>query len=473
VKRRASDGAFFLFGSGASSKGLRPFVDVLQLPEPLLQTSELRQPQRLWRCAAGPLASDEPLEDSSKEVGGVLPQEHQRHAVYERPARLLGGEDDQPIMLLFWCESQVEPANLFVKSLENPDSEEIQLTNFSHPQPALLGVKKELVKYKRKDGVELNATLYLPPGYDSERHGRLPCLMWAYPREFKSADAAGQISSSPYSFVRGHWSRPIFWLLRGYAVFDNFAMPVVGEGNQEPNDTFIEQLRMSAEAAVDTVVNELKVVDPDRICVGGHSYGAFMTAHLLAHTDLFRAGICRSGAYNRTLTPFGFQNEERTYWESPDTYSKLSPFLYARLLADKGAPMLLIHGQDDPNVGTYPMQSERFFQALKGHGATAKLVLLPKEQHAYSARESILHVLYEQDAWLQRFNAPRTPEERESALTKAAEAAAKEKGSSSTPDGNGPKSTSTVTPTKISTSEGNGSNFTSNAVLLKTADSKL
>jgi len=250
-------------------------------------------------------------------------------------------------------------------------------------------------------------------------------------------------------------------------------MPVVGEGNQEPNDTFIEQLRMSAEAAVDTVVNELKVVDPDRICVGGHSYGAFMTAHLLAHTDLFRAGICRSGAYNRTLTPFGFQNEECTYWESPDTYSKLSPFLYARLLADKGAPMLLIHGQDDPNVWTYPMQSERFFQALKGHGATAKLVLLPKEQHAYSARESILHVLYEQDAWLQRFNAPRTPEERESALTKAAEAAAKEKGSSSTPDGNGPKSTSTVTPTKTSTSEGNGSNFTSNAVLLKTSDSKL
>jgi dipeptidyl aminopeptidase/acylaminoacyl peptidase len=409
--KRSADGAFFLLGSGASSRGSRPFVDKLQLPASAPDVFTPK-PERVWRCVAGPSEPCAPEEDPSKEVGGILVKDEDRREQFENPSVLLGGENGRPLTLLFWRESQSQPPNLFAKLLDPGCADEVQLTNFEHPQPALCGVSKKLVKYKRKDGLELNATLYLPPGYDADRDGRLPCLMWAYPREFKSAGAAGQVGTSPYTFVRGHWSRPTFWLLRGYAVFDNFPMPVIGEGSQEPNDVFVEQLQMNAEAAVNAVVNDLKVVDSDRICVGGHSYGAFMTAHLLAHTNgLFRAGICRSGAYNRTLTPFGFQNEERSYWEATDIYTKLSPFLYAKQLAEKCAPLLLIHGQDDPNVGTYPMQSERFFQALKGHGAMAKLVLLPKEGHSYLARESMLHVLHEQDAWLQRHNAPRTQEE--------------------------------------------------------------
>jgi len=170
----------------------------------------------------------------------------------------------------------------------------------------------------------------------------------------------------------------------------------------EPNDTFVEQLVSSAEAAVNAVV-ERGVVDPEKIAVGGHSYGGFMTAHLLAHTKLFKAGLARSGAYNRTLTPFGFQGEERTFWEATPTYIRLSPFAHAKKIAENKRPLLLIHGENDENSGTHPMQSERLYNAVKGMGGIIRLVKLPFERHGYRARQSIMHALYEQDMWLQTY----------------------------------------------------------------------
>jgi dipeptidyl aminopeptidase/acylaminoacyl peptidase len=244
--------------------------------------------------------------------------------------------------------------------------------------------------------VALTGTLYLPPGYTPEQ-GPLPLLMWAYPHEFKSADAAGQVTDSPYRFARPGWGSPLFWLTQGFAVLDNPTMPIVGEGEREPNDTYIEQLVASARAAVEEVVRR-GVADRERIAVGGHSYGAFMTANLLAHSDLFRAGIARSGAYNRTLTPFGFQAEERTLWEAPEVYARMSPFMHAEKIRE---PILVIHGEADNNSGTFPMQSERLFNALKGHGATARLVILPLESHGYQARESVMHMLWEITEWLE------------------------------------------------------------------------
>jgi dipeptidyl aminopeptidase/acylaminoacyl peptidase len=223
--------------------------------------------------------------------------------------------------------------------------------------------------------------------------------MWAYPLEYKSADAAGQVTDSPYRFIRTSWSSPVVWLLRGYAVLDYPSMPIVGEGDKEPNDSFIEQLVAGARAAIDEVARR-GVADPERIAIGGHSYGAFMTANLLAHSDLFRAGIARSGAYNRSLTPFGFQSEDRTFWEAPETYFAMSPFMHADKVDE---PILLIHGEADNNSGTYPMQSERFYNALKGHGAICRLVMLPHESHGYRARESALHVLFETDRWLEKY----------------------------------------------------------------------
>jgi dipeptidyl aminopeptidase/acylaminoacyl peptidase len=243
--------------------------------------------------------------------------------------------------------------------------------------------------------------LYLPPGYREEQ-GPLPLLLWAYPYEFKSAGAAGQVRTSPHRFVRPHPGSPLFFLAAGYAVLDGPAMPIVGEGDAEPNDTYVEQLVADARAAVEAVVAR-GVADPARVAVGGHSYGAFMTANLLAHSDLFRAGIARSGAYNRTLTPFGFQAEDRTLWEAPEVYLAMSPYLRADWIK---APLLLIHGGADNNAGTYPLQSERLFDALKGLGATARLVLLPLESHAYRARESVLHMLWESLAWLDRYVGP-------------------------------------------------------------------
>lgn len=310
---------------------------------------------------------------------------------YERPLSWL---DPGEGTFLTLRESASEPPNYFIRSVDG--AEPVAITNFPHPYPHMDAVTKESVTYKREDGISLSGTLYLPPGYDVERDGPLPTLIWAYPREFKSAAAAGQRSGSPYRFKRVSYSGAIPYVTQGYAVIDNAAMPVVGEGDEEPNDSFVPQLVMNAQAAIDYGV-ERGVVDPDRVAIAGHSYGAFMTANLLAHSDLFRAGIARSGAYNRSLTPFGFQAEPRTFWEAPEIYFQMSPFMHAHKIDE---PILLIHGMADNNSGTFPIQSERFYHALKGNGATARLVMLPHESHGYRARESVLHVLWETHTWL-------------------------------------------------------------------------
>jgi len=223
--------------------------------------------------------------------------------------------------------------------------------------------------------------------------------MWAYPQEFKDKSTAGQVTSSPHEFIYPYYGSPVFWVTRGYVVLDDAAFPIIGEGETEPNDSFIKQLVANAKAAIDAV-DEMGYIDRNKVAVGGHSYGAFMTANLLTHSNLFAAGIARSGAYNRTLTPFGFQSEERNYWEAPQIYYEMSPFMHADKMK---TPLLLIHGAADNNSGTYTMQSERYFNALKGLGATVRLVLLPKESHGYAARESILHLLWEQDQWLEKY----------------------------------------------------------------------
>ena len=274
-----------------------------------------------------------------------------------------------------------------------------QVTFFLNPFKSLQNIHKDLIKYKREDGLELSATLYLPENYDFDKKEKLPLIMWAYPREYKDKSSASQTTKNPNQFTYPYAGSPIYWLTRGYAILDDVAFPILGEGEKQPNDDFRNQLLSNAKAAIDKV-NSLGYIDKDRIAVGGHSYGAFMVANLLSHSNYFAAGIARSGAYNRTLTPFGFQSEERNYWEAPQVYYKMSPFMHAEKVK---TPILLIHGEADNNSGTYPLQSERYFNALKGLGATARLVMLPKESHGYRAKESILHMLWEQDNWLEKF----------------------------------------------------------------------
>ncbi|MGH9969134.1 MAG: prolyl oligopeptidase family serine peptidase [Pyrinomonadaceae bacterium] len=275
------------------------------------------------------------------------------------------------------------------------------LTDYPDPTPQLRGIKKQLVTYKRADGVQCSFTLYLPPGY--KEGTRLPTVVWAYPLEFNDASTAGQVTGSTQRFTQIVGPSHLFFLLQGYAVLDNATMPVVGEP-ETVNNTYVEQIVMSAKAAIDKAT-EMGVTDPERVGVGGHSYGAFMTANLLAHSDLFRAGIARSGAYNRTLTPFGFQSERRTLWEAPELYIKVSPFMVANKINE---PVLFIHGEADDNTGTFPIQSERMYQAVKGHGGTVRLVTLPLEAHGYAGRETIEHVLYEMITWFDKYvkNAP-------------------------------------------------------------------
>jgi dipeptidyl aminopeptidase/acylaminoacyl peptidase len=292
--------------------------------------------------------------------------------------------------LLTRHETPTSPPNYVLRTL--PDGRQA-LTDFPDPSPQLTGVSRQLITYTRADGVQLSGTLYLPPGH--EAGGTWPLLMWAYPTEYSSAATASQISSSPHRFMSIRGASHLLLLTQGYAILDNPSMPIVGE-DDTANDTYVEQLVASAEAAVDHVVT-LGVADQHRIGVGGHSYGAFMTANLLAHTDLFRAGIARSGAYNRTLTPFGFQAERRTFWEVPDLYARMSPFWHAHRINE---PILLLHGEVDNNAGTFPIQSERLYMALKGHGATVRYVTLPHESHGYTARESVLHTVAEMVDWM-------------------------------------------------------------------------
>ena len=351
------DGAqVFLLGDGYSDKGQFPFLDSLNLTT--------LDKERLYQSA---------YTDKLEEL-------------YDYKV------DEQKLTVSI--QSKSEYPNRYFRHLT--DQSLTQLTDFENPFKAIQSVKKEVITYKRDDGLELSGTLYLPVGY--QEGTKYPMLLWAYPREYKDQNSASQNTSNPNEFTYPFWGSPIYWVNKGYVVLDGAAFPIVGEGDEEPNDSFRSQLVANAKAAIDAV-DARGLIDRQRVAVGGHSYGAFMVANLLSHSDLFAAGIARSGAYNRTLTPFGFQSEERSYWEAPQVYYTMSPFMHADKMK---TPLLLIHGEADNNSGTYPMQSERYFNALKGLGATARLVMLPKESHGYRAKESILHMLWEQDQWLEQ-----------------------------------------------------------------------
>ena len=351
----------YLSGPGYSPEGIRPFFREFDL--------KTRETVEIWRADG---------KNNLETINNII--------------------DPKEGILLTRVESAKENPNYFIKNIKKRNAPQ-QITFFDNPYKSLENIYKEVITYKRADGVTLSGTLYLPAGYDRTRKEKLPLIMWAYPVEFKDAASAGQITASPHTFTSPNYGSPVFWVTRGYAILDNASFPIIGEGKNEPNDTFVEQLVTNAKAAIDAV-DSLGYIDRKRVAVGGHSYGAFMTANLLTHSDLFAAGVARSGAYNRTLTPFGFQSEERNYWEAPQVYNTMSPFMNAEKMK---SPLLLIHGEADNNAGTFPLQSERYFNALKGLGATVRLVILPKESHGYSARESICHMLWEQDQWFEKW----------------------------------------------------------------------
>ena len=299
--------------------------------------------------------------------------------------------------ILISLQSATQYPNIYAKNIKTGQQKAV--TTIENPFKSLEKVHKEVLNYKRKDGVDLSGILYLPAGYDFTKKEKLPLLIWAYPREYKDKNTAGQSTANPKEFTFPSYGSFVYWVTKGYAVLDNAAFPIVGEGKAEPNDTFIPQLVANAEAAIDAV-DKLGYIDRKKVAVGGHSYGAFMTAHLLSNSNLFAAGIARSGAYNRTLTPFGFQSEQRNFWDDPQLYMTMSPFMSADRMK---TPILLVHGAADNNPGTFTLQTERYFQALKNLGAPARMVILPREAHGYAAKENILHLLWEQDQFLEKY----------------------------------------------------------------------
>ncbi|CAM1370283.1 alpha/beta hydrolase family protein [Tenacibaculum xiamenense] len=353
-------GKAYLIGNGYTKKGKFPFVDTYSLKS--------KKTKRIYQSA---------YTDKVEDIYFAV--------------------DLKKKVFLTSLESKSEIPNYYFKNLKTKKATAI--TNFENPFKSIQNVHKEVIKYKREDGLELTGTLYLPVGYDKAKKEKMPMILWAYPQEFKDKKSASQTTNNSNSFTYPYYGSMIYWVTKGYVVLDDAAFPIIGEGDKEPNDSFRKQLVANAKAAIDAV-DKLGYIDRERVAVGGHSYGAFMTANLLSHSNLFAAGIARSGAYNRTLTPFGFQSEERNYWEAPQVYYNMSPFMHADKMK---TPLLLIHGKADNNSGTYPLQSERYFNALKGLGATTRLVMLPKESHGYSAKESILHMLWEQEQWLDTY----------------------------------------------------------------------
>jgi len=330
----------FLIGQGYSADGRQPFLDAFDL--------DTRETERLYQA--------------------------QNKDNFERISELL---DAKAGVLLTRIESPTDYPNYYIRNIKKRIAPQ-PITFFENPYQALEEVHKEVITYKRDDGLELSGTLYLPEGYDQKKKEKMPMIMWAYPREYKDRASASQVTASSNTFTAPYYGSPVYWVTRGYVVLDGASFPIIGEGEEEPNDSFRKQLVANAKAAIDAV-DDMGYIDRDRVAVGGHSYGAFMTANLLSHSNLFAAGIARSGAYNRTLTPFGFQREERSYWDAPEIYYKMSPFMHADKMK---TPLLLVHGEADNNSGTYPLQSERYFNALKGLGAPVRLVMLPRRAMA-------------------------------------------------------------------------------------------
>lgn len=350
----------YLVGDGFTKDGQKPFIDEIDLIT--------QQKKRLYTSN---------LKNSKEDLYDII--------------------DIKKGEILTVQQSANQYPNYFLRNIKN--NKVAAVTNFPNPFESLKNVYKEVIKYKRNDGVELTGTLYLPANYDRKNHKeKLPLLIWAYPTEYKDKNTAGQNTQSPNDFTFPSYGSFIYWVTKGYAVLDDAAFPIIGEGKTEPNDTFIPQLVANGKAAIDAV-DKLGYIDRNKVAVGGHSYGAFMTANLLTHSKDYACGIARSGAYNRTLTPFGFQSEQRNYWDVPNIYNTMSPFMNADKMK---TPLLLIHGEADNNPGTFTLQTERYFQALKNLGAPVRMVLLPKESHGYAAKESILHTLWEQDQFLEK-----------------------------------------------------------------------
>jgi dipeptidyl aminopeptidase/acylaminoacyl peptidase len=350
----------YLVGDGFTKEGQKPFIDEFDLIT--------QQKKRLYTSN---------LKNSKEDLYDII--------------------DIKKGEILTVQQSANQYPNYFLRNIKN--NKVAAVTNFANPFESLKNVYKEVIKYKRNDGVELTGTLYLPANYDRKNHKeKLPLLIWAYPTEYKDKNTVGQNTQSPNDFTFPSYGSFIYWVTKGYAVLDDAAFPIIGEGKTEPNDTFIPQLVANGKAAIDAV-DKLGYIDRNKVAVGGHSYGAFMTANLLTHSKDYACGIARSGAYNRTLTPFGFQSEQRNYWDVPNIYNTMSPFMNADKMK---TPLLLIHGEADNNPGTFTLQTERYFQALKNLGAPVRMVLLPKESHGYAAKESILHTLWEQDQFLEK-----------------------------------------------------------------------
>lgn len=356
----AKDDKAYLVGDGFTKSGQFPFIDEIDvntLSKKRVYTSKLK--------------------NSKENIIDILDAKKGEVLVVEQSANLY--------------------PNYFLRNIKNGKA--TALTTFANPFESIKNVHKEVIKYKRNDGVELTGTLYLPAGFDRKNpKEKLPLLIWAYPTEYKDKNTAGQNTQNPNDFTFPSYGSFIYWVTKGYAVLDDAAFPIIGEGKSEPNDSFIPQLVANGKAAIDAV-DQLGYIDRSKVAVGGHSYGAFMTANLLTHSKDYACGIARSGAYNRTLTPFGFQSEQRNYWDVPEVYNTMSPFMNANKMK---TPMLLIHGEADNNPGTFTLQTERYFQALKNLGAPVRMVLLPLESHGYAARENILHVLWEQDQFLEK-----------------------------------------------------------------------
>lgn len=154
------------------------------------------------------------------------------------------------------------------------------------------------------------------------------------------------------------------------------------------------------EAAVDWLRAAGLLAAGSPVALGGHSFGAAVAAVALAGSFPGGAAVLRSGAYDRDLTPSGFQFERRRLDQAPDVYAGFST---SRRADSIQTPCLLTHGAADANPATPPAHSRRMAAALARAGTPHRLVELAEEDHELAGRAGIIRLARAERAWLRRW----------------------------------------------------------------------
>lgn len=254
-----------------------------------------------------------------------------------------------------------------------------------------LGAVEE-TKFTSKDGTEIHGFLVKPPDYDAGK--RYPAVL--------------RIHGGPVGQFQNSFDMEWQWIAaNGYVVVAANPRGSSGRGEAFQTAIYADWGHKDVEdvlAAMDDAVAR-GIADPERLAVGGWSYGGMMTNYVIASTARFKAATSGAGTSN-ALTGYGtdqyireYEQELGTPWKNFDNYLRVSfPFLHADRIA---TPTLFLCGEDDFNVPL--INSEQMYQALKSLGVPSELVIYPGQHHGIRRPSFQRDRLERYVAWYDRY----------------------------------------------------------------------